>query len=130
MNKRAVVISLLVFTILLVSTWVYFRIRIGADMDTVISKATVEYGDDPVEALISFVGSADHSLAEKNNAIWALGKLKDDRALPVLHGLETGKECDHARYVCQRTLLTAIETIDGSRPDIMAFRQKAKVHKN
>ena len=129
MNKRAVVISLLVFPVVLAATYFYFRIRIGSDMDKVISKATHENSGDPVEALVSFVGSPDHCLPEKNNAIWALGKLKDDRALPVLHSLVTGKECDHSKYVCQRTLATSIGTIEGTRIDVMTFRRKAGVEK-
>lgn len=68
-----------------------------------------EFGGDEVQALMAVVDASHHSLADRNHAVWALGQLRDARALPVLQKHFTGGPCDHARYLCQREVKRAIE---------------------
>jgi hypothetical protein len=54
------------------------------------------------------------SLRERGMAVWALGELRDRRALPVLKAHYTGGKCDHATDLCQYELGKAIMKIEGS----------------
>jgi len=54
-------------------------------------------------------------LTVRNNAIWILGELRDEHALPVLAGLVTGQPCDHQFDVCQHELHKAIGKINARR---------------
>jgi hypothetical protein len=75
------------------------------------AEALQAHGGDAVEALIAYVDSDRHALADRNLAIWKLGQLGDVRAVPVLEALRTGEPCDHARFVCQRELEKALEKL-------------------
>ena len=126
MIRKIVLTLLIVFVSALIITYSGIRLWIGSDLDEIITEATELYEGDTIEALISYLESDDHSLVEKNNAIWALGKLGDERALPALNDLVVGEECNHSEYVCQRTLSTSINTIKGEQLDIMTYRHKIK----
>ncbi len=73
--------------------------------------AVGEYPGDGVLALVTLVDAGDHSLKERNRAVWALGRLGDARALPTLESHYTGSQCDHARRLCQHELKKAIDLI-------------------
>ena len=73
-----------------------------------------EFRGDGVEALVQLVQSDRHPLQERNRAVWALGRLRDRRCLPVLEQYYTGGECDHARRLCQRELRKAIDLCNGT----------------
>lgn len=77
-----------------------------------------EFRGDRVEALIAFVQSDRHSLTERNRAVWALGQLRDARALPVLQKYYTGEPCDHGRYLCQYELKKAIALVKRDHFDL------------
>jgi hypothetical protein len=68
---------------------------------------------DEVQALMATVQSEGLSLAERNHAVWALGQLRDKRALPVLQKYYTGGPCDHAHYLCQSELRKAVDSCSG-----------------
>lgn len=100
-------VVLAVLSFLTLGVW----IRIGAyDMGTAAMK---RFPGDRVEALMALVDSDRHPLAERNHAVWAVGQLRDTRALPVLQKYYTGKPCDHARYLCQLELKKAIALCQG-----------------
>lgn len=63
---------------------------------------------DVVLALMTYVESPNHTLRERNRAVWALGRLRDARALPVLKRHLTDGACDHERLLCQHELRKAI----------------------
>jgi hypothetical protein len=73
-----------------------------------------EFRGDGVEALVQLVQSDRHTWQERNRAVWALGRLRDGRGLPVLKQFYTGGECDHARLLCQRELRKAIDLCSGT----------------
>jgi hypothetical protein len=68
---------------------------------------------DRVMALVAFVESEDQPMGARNRAVWALGQLRDPRALSVLERHYTGQACDHARGLCQYELKKAIDLLHG-----------------
>lgn len=69
-------------------------------------------GDD-VTALIDYLNSEEHSLRERNHAIWTLQHLADPAALPSLQAVYTGDLCDHDKHLCQYELEKAIKRCGG-----------------
>ena len=96
----------------IVYLWVCLDIRSG--VKRISAEATQQYPGDRVEALIAYVKSEDHSLRKRNLAVWALGRIGDERALPVLTQFYTGGPCDHDHYLCQGELQKAIKLCQGS----------------
>jgi hypothetical protein len=76
-------------------------------------EASVVFKEDKIESLLALIDSENYTLKEKNNAIWALGVLKDERALPQLESLYTGEECNHNKDLCQYEIKKAILKIKG-----------------
>ena len=83
--------------------------------------ATREFPGDRVEALMAVVQSEQHTLDQRNRAVWALGQLRDARALPVLQKYYTGQPCNHARYLCQSELSKAIRLLQREGFDPMRW---------
>lgn len=52
-------------------------------------EAQAIYGGDHVGALIARVEDENASFEQRNSAIWALGQIGSERALPALHKLDT-----------------------------------------
>ena len=77
-------------------------------------RAHPHLGDD-VSALMEFAESREHTSEQRTRAVWALGRLGDPKALPVLEALRTGEPCDHSKAVCQYELEKAIENCGGTR---------------
>jgi hypothetical protein len=73
-----------------------------------------EFPGDKVEALVQSVQSERHTLHERNRAVWALGRLRDPRALPVLRKYYTGGPCHHDTLLCQSELRKAIALCNGT----------------
>ena len=71
------------------------QVWVKHEANVVANDAAFTFQKDKTEALLALISSDQYSLQEKNNAIWALGVLKDEKALPLLESLYTGKECDH-----------------------------------
>jgi hypothetical protein len=69
---------------------------------------------DAVLALMTYVESPNHTLRERNRAVWALGRLRDPRALPLLERHFTDRGCDHGRLLCQHELRKAIALCLGA----------------
>lgn len=79
--------------------------------------ATAGHAGDSVEALIALVESDSASFREKNQAIWALGQIGDDRALPLLKRLDTdevqSKPYNADAYIVQYSVEKAIHHIES-----------------
>jgi hypothetical protein len=71
------------------------------------------YPGDEVEALVQAVQDEHRPLRDRNRDVWALGQLRDARALPVLRRHYTGGECQHDRFLCQYELKKAIDLCSG-----------------
>jgi len=106
--------------ILLLGASIAVGLSIGSGVREASAAAVDEYGGSRVDALMAVVASPEHSLTERNRAVWALGQLGDPRALPTLERYQTGAPCDHARFICQHELDKAIRACRGST-NVTAF---------
>jgi hypothetical protein len=104
-------LSCLVF-LLIAFVMICYSIRSG--VKEISAEATQLYPGDRIEALITYANSEDHSLRQRNRAVWALGQIGDERALPLLIAFYTGGPCDHGHYLCQHELQKAIKLCEGS----------------
>lgn len=71
-------------------------------------RAMREFPGDEVDALMGLVQAENHALAERSEAMHALGQIGSGRALPVLARYYTGRECEHAKFLCQKELRKAL----------------------
>ena len=105
--------TLICFTFLfIVYIWACFDIR--SSVKEISAEATQQYPGDRIEALITYVKSENHSLRQRNRAVWALDQIGDQRALPILTESYTGGPCDHDNLLCQGELQKAIKLCKGS----------------
>lgn len=86
---------------------------IRSGVQTASEAALQEQPGDPVLSLMAYVDAPQHTLRDRNRAVWALGQLGDARALSVLEKHFTGGDCDHAHGLCQRELGKAIRLCRG-----------------
>jgi len=89
-----------------------FSIRLGVKQ--ISAEATQQYPGDRIEALITYVKTENNSIRQRNRAVWALGQIGDERALPILTESHTGGPCDHDNCLCQQELQKAIKLCKGS----------------
>jgi hypothetical protein len=92
-----------------------WHIHASARRYCAIAQAAHPHPGDDVAALIDFMKSGEHSLRERNLAVWTLGRLRDPAALPALESFYTGGKCDHDTRLCQGELHKAI-TLCGGTP--------------
>jgi hypothetical protein len=78
------------------------------------NRAAARFGGDRIRGLAPLVDCSRCSLRERDMAVWALGELRDRRALPALKAHYTGGKCDHTRNLCQYELGKAIMKIEGT----------------
>lgn len=93
--------------------WASVVILIGQEVKERCKTAQERYDGDCVRALMARVDSEEESFEDRNGAVWTLGRLKDERALPVLKKYYIGEECDHEKYLCQYELEKAIKRCGG-----------------
>ncbi|MBK8166468.1 MAG: hypothetical protein IPK64_10990 [bacterium] len=86
---------------------------IGRQVDEAMARAQLAHPGDGVSALIMVAGSSDTPVAERNRAIWALGQLGADAALPLLRSLAGDAACNHATAVCQHEVGKALALCAG-----------------
>ena len=111
-NHRPFIYITAVLATISVLIYLYTSIQIGKEVQLVINKAKSLFPGDQIESLMSVVESEDISLKERNKAVWALGQLGSEEALPVLqkHCKDT---CAHESYLCQEELQKAIKLCKG-----------------
>jgi hypothetical protein len=63
---------------------------IGYEVKNQCQEAKREYGGDCVESLITLLNDKNKGFRSRNDAIWALGQLGDNRALSILQNYYTG----------------------------------------
>jgi hypothetical protein len=97
--------------ILVAFMMICFSIRSG--VKEISAEAIRQYPGDRIEALMAYVDSENHSLRKRNLAVWALGQIGDDGALPTLEKSYTGGPCDHDSRLCQGELQKAIKLCKG-----------------
>ena len=102
-NKTTKIISieLTVFTLGITGSYLGIQGWIKHEANLLANEASYVFEKDKIESLLEVINSESYTLKEKNNAIWALGVLKDKRAIPILEALYTGEECNHNKELCQ-----------------------------
>jgi hypothetical protein len=84
-----------------------------------------QYPGDRVEALCALVACGSCSLTDRNHAVWALGQLRDRRALPILEKYYTGQECNHSLDLCQYEIRKAVKAIKSRSLLWLGYRDLA-----
>jgi hypothetical protein len=112
--KKALIYGTLCFLAVLLVAFVMVCWSIRSSVIDMSAEAVSQYPGDRIEALMAYVDSEDHSLRQRNRAVWALGQIGDKRALPVLEKYYTGGPCDHVNSLCQEELGKAIKACNGS----------------
>ena len=90
-----------------------WNIHDGVKRYSEIAQEAHPHPGDDVAALIAYVKSEEHSLRERNLAVWTLGRLRDPAALAALESYVTGRDCEHATQLCQGELQKAIQLCGG-----------------
>lgn len=101
---------LFLFIFFATSSW------IGFGVNDHCNQAQNQFEGDCVEALMQTVEADFTSYAEKNSAVWTLGQLGDDRALPLLESKFTGEIPEHEKWnetLSQYELSKAINLLKG-----------------
>jgi hypothetical protein len=106
--KKIILSALAIGVFIIFAGYLFLSYQIGQSVKQTSQNARQQFPGDRVEALMSVVKSEGSSLGEKNKAIWALGQLGDQRALPLLKDQRTGQPCQHGRLICQREVEKAI----------------------
>ena len=89
-------------------------IMIGWGINKESRSAMARFSGDRIEALMALVDCQDCRLEDRNHAVWALGQLRDKRALPILYKYRTGKPCNHLQQICQYEISKAIRWTEGN----------------
>jgi hypothetical protein len=89
-------------------------LMIGWGINKESRSARAQFNGDRIEALMALVDCQNCRLENRNHAVWALGQLRDRRALPVLYKYRTGKPCNHLRQICQHEISKAIRWTEGN----------------
>jgi hypothetical protein len=89
-------------------------ILIGWGLKDISQTAKNRFDGDRVEALIALVDCKTCLMEDRNHAVWALGQLRDKRALPILHKYYNGGPCNHTYMICQYELEKAIRWTEGN----------------
>ena len=84
MYLGAIGLSILLLFLVVGISW------IGHEVKYQCQSAKKTYGGDCVESLSSLLKDENRGFNDRNSAIWALGQLGDNRALPVLQTYYTG----------------------------------------
>ena len=110
--KRLVLWSfagLLAIAVLLLLLQGYIRLSVLATSDSAVER----FGGDRISGLAAMVNCSECRLKDRDMAVWALGELRDRRALPVLRAHYKGGKCNHSSELCQYNLGKAILKIEG-----------------
>jgi hypothetical protein len=90
------------------------QIRQAVEKNCRSAQAAHPHPGEDVAALVDYMNSSEHTPQERTHlAVWTLGRLGDNRALPALTLLYTGEPCDHANALCQYELEKAIRRCGG-----------------
>ena len=99
---------------ILITAFVLICGSIRSSVKAMSAEAVREYPGDRIEALMAYVDSDNHSLRQRNRAVWTLGQIGDRRPLPMLEKWYTGGPCEHDKSLCQRELAKAINLCNGA----------------
>lgn len=105
-------VSIVVLFFVITCTW------IGYDVKDKCQDAKHQYGGKCTDALVSLLNDDTRGFRDRNDAIWALGQLGDENALPVLQSYYTGDIPDREPLdivISQYELKKAINLTSGGK---------------
>lgn len=118
--KRLIKIIGIIGFVLLLAFLIIVRSMMRQSVMEHITTATEVYQGTPEDALISMLLDENAPMVEKTHtALWTLGQLNSEKALPLLKELykddPKGKTCygHHESMLCQYEIHKAINTIEG-----------------
>jgi hypothetical protein len=118
--KRIIILIAAGLLILVAGGLLTIHIMIGQDVKENISLAQNKYPVNPEDALISYLLDEDNSMEIRTHlAIWTLGQIKSEKALPILKEYyrddPKGHTCygKHDSMVCQYEIHKALNAIEN-----------------
>jgi len=113
-HKVPIKYTLLISSLFIFLCWVFLMVLIKISVINISNQAKLDFQGDSIHALCYMAQSEDFSINERNKAIWALGQLKAEEAIPVLRNLLNHEECSHEIDICQREIKKSIRKIEGN----------------
>lgn len=133
LNPRRII--LLIATpvfILALSLFIYSFFVIHEGVKTACLKAQDEYQEDCVTSLIKYIQSDNHTIRNRNSAIWALGQLAEKEALLFLYELNKTlpeqKKCSYDDYLCKYEVKKAIKWCEKDNVTSWMYRNRTNWH--
>ncbi|MBN2040625.1 MAG: hypothetical protein JW864_11305 [Spirochaetes bacterium] len=121
-RKRIILIALISLVLIFSCPVIVINIWIGYTVEKNIAVAQKMYPGTDEDALIAFLLDEKNTTNDRTHiAVWTLGQIQSQKALPVLYKLykndPEGKTCygRHDSVLCQYEIHKAIEAIEGSR---------------
>lgn len=126
--KRIIFLSVISISILALILFFYSFFRIYKDVKAACLKAQNEYKEDCVGSLIKYIQSDNNTFRARNSAIWALGQLADEEALPFLYELEKSlpeqEKCSYEDYMCKYEVQKAIRWCEKGNVTNWMYRNR------
>jgi hypothetical protein len=117
--KRILFIAGISLTVIILCLFLALRIWCGLGVRERISIAKRQYSGKAEDALIAYLQDTTHTPQQRSDvAIWTLGQIRSEKALPVLKGLykndPLGNTCKfhHKTELCQYEIHKAIVSIE------------------
>jgi|GEM_PF-587041 len=122
-NRDRIQVLLSWLAALLLAGFLFMMTCISFDVNRTSTIAMKKFGGDRVTALTRLIEAPEITLNVKNDAVWALGQLGDERALPTLERYYHGGECNHDSTLCQYELKKALTKCRGGfNPTALTWR--------
>jgi HEAT repeat protein len=117
MTKFTLIVTAVLFAVLFVDGWI-----IGSSLRQFSRNAQAQFPGNRVEALIALVKCDSCNRRDRNNAVWALGQLDDQRALPVLESCVAGNSCGSLDRDTVQLALRHLRHEDHNRSEAFLWR--------
>lgn len=86
---------------------------IAVGVERITESAQQRYHKGRSDGLMALADCSDCPMKERNRAVWALGRLQEQRAVPLLRAHLTGRRCDHERALCQHEIRKSLDLIEA-----------------
>lgn len=120
MKKFTLIMSAGLFVVLLVL--LADGLLIGSNLRQFSRNAQSQFPGNRVEALISLVKCQSCNRRDRDNAVWALGQLDDQRALPVLESCRGEESCGLLDRETLQIALRHLRREDNNRSESFLWR--------
>lgn len=112
---KVISIGFLITFLGLFLAWSSVKIWIKSEANQIAKEASLKYNSDQTESLILMIFDHESDIQSRNQAVWALGTLKDEQALRQLVELGQMIENNEISGISDYELNKAIQKIKGSQ---------------